>query len=103
MKPLGDNMIARLVVIASILAALACGTTGKSAREAPPVPPVGTTAAAPPKDAYLDDVKTAVAAQLECPVEQINVTCIRRDSQGECISVRGDGCERTVEYQFGDG
>ena len=95
-------MIARLLIAASLVAALGCGST-KAARAKPPVPPTGETAAAPPKDSYLADVKTAVAGQLECPAEEINVTCIRKDTQGECIAVRGDGCGRTVEYQFGDG
>ena len=95
-------MLARLVLAASLVVALGCGTT-KGKRDAPPVPPTGETAVAPPKDNYLADVKTAVAGQLECPVEEVNVTCIRKDTQGECVAVRGDGCERTVEYQFGDG
>lgn len=95
-------MIARLVVAAALVLALGCGS-GKAARKKPPVPPMGETAPAPAKDGYLADVKAAVAGQLECPAEEINVTCIRRDTLGECVAVRGDGCGRTVEYQFGDG
>ena len=98
-------MIARLVVaapMASFVVLLGCAGN-KAVPSRPPVPPMGETAAAPAKDGYLADVMAAVAGQLECPLEEINVTCIRRDTQGECIAARGDGCERTVEYQFGDG
>lgn len=54
-------------------------------------------------DSHLDDVKKAAAEQLECPLDQVNVVCMRRDTEGECIAVKADGCDRTYEYQFGDG
>ena len=93
-------MLARLMLALALTGALGCGS--KVLRKPPPVPMDGESVPAPKNDAYLDDVKKAVADQLECPVADINVICIRRDTLGECIAVRGDGCERLVEYQFGE-
>jgi hypothetical protein len=54
------------------------------------------------KDTHFDEVKKAAAAQLQCPIDQINIVCLHRDSDGECVQVRADGCDKTYEYQFGE-
>lgn len=94
---------ASLVLAFAALTTAACGTTSSAGKpEKPPVPPMEEAHAKPANDLFMPDVKNAVAAQLECPLEEINLTCVKRDQQGECVAVRGDGCEKTVEYQFGD-
>ena len=92
----------RIAVSALILFVAGCASTPPPAPESPPVPPMSEPMAKPPTDTFMDDVKNAVAGQLECPVEDINLTCLKRDGQGECVAVRGDGCNKTVEYQYGD-
>lgn len=89
-----------VVVLGLCSACAGTSTAGKASK--PPVPPMEDVKPPLPKDNFMDDVKNAVAGQLECPVEEINLTCVKRDGQGECVAVRGDGCERTVEYQYGD-
>ena len=91
----------RIVLLVVVVVALGCGHA-KKAREKPPVPPMAEEAAPAKKDAHFDEVKKAAAEQLQCPLEQINIVCLRRDADGECISVRADGCEKSFEYQFGD-
>lgn len=96
-------VIARLASAFALTFAVGCGTAAPAGKpDKPPVPPMEQPHAKPANDLFMDDVKNAVAGQLECPVEQINLTCVKRDQQGECVAVRGDGCERTVEYQYGD-
>jgi hypothetical protein len=99
---LSTALLASLAPFAFVALA-ACGTAGSAGKpDKPPVPPMEDPHAKPANDLFMDDVKTAVAGQLECPVEEINLTCVKRDQQGECVAVRGDGCNKTVEYQFGD-
>lgn len=93
----------RIGLLLACACAAACGTTKPAAQaDKPPVPPMEEPNAQPANDSFMADVKNAVAGQLECPVEEINLTCVKRDQQGECVAVRGDGCNKTVEYQFGD-
>lgn len=92
-----------VTALLALLALAACATATSSAKpDKPPVPPMEEAHAKPANDLFMADVKNAVAGQLECPLEEINLTCIKRDGQGECVAVRGDGCEKTVEYQYGD-
>jgi hypothetical protein len=93
------------VALAALLmcVCVACGTAKKAGEpDKPPVPPMEAEKEKPANDMFMDDVKNAVAGQLECPVEEINLVCVKRDQQGECVAVRGDGCNKTVEYQYGD-
>ncbi len=99
----------RILAVAVALAALAaCGTTkhehhGTASPIKPPSPEdMAPAAPATSTDAEFDEVKKAAAKQLECPLEKINVVCLRRDADGDCISVRADGCEKSYEYRFGD-
>lgn len=92
-----------LVAALSLLCFTGCASaTTKAAAAKPLVPGMQDEAERAPVDNYLDDVKKNAAEQLECPIEQVNVVCMRRDSEGGCISVKADGCDRTYEYQFGD-
>jgi hypothetical protein len=93
----------RVAFVLACAVAAACGTSGSAGKpDKPPVPTMEEAHAKPANDMFMPDVKTAVATQLECPEDQINLVCVKRDQQGECVAVRGDGCEKTVEYQFGD-
>ena len=94
----------RLAFVSLLAIALAgCSAlSGGRRRDKPPVPPMQETPPPAPTDAYMDEVRRAAAAQLECPIEQIDVICLRRDAGGDCVYVRASGCERTYEYQFGD-
>jgi hypothetical protein len=86
-----------------VAALVGCGTTAeRRAADKPPVPPMQEPLAKAPVDSHLEEVRRNAAEQLECPVEEVNVVCLRRDTEGECVTVRADGCERTYEYQFGD-
>lgn len=60
-----------------------------------------TVTGAQSKDTHFAEVKKAASQQLDCPEEKINIVCLRRDSEGECVSIRADGCDKSYEYQFG--
>lgn len=77
-------------------------TPEKNPVDKPLVPEMQEEAPRAAIDSHLEDVKKAAAQQLECPIEQVNVVCMRRDTDGDCVSVKADGCEKTYEYQFGD-
>jgi hypothetical protein len=95
-----------LVVIAVVVAGGACATTKhhhhKNKHKPPSPDDMEDAQDAAPKDTHFDEVRKAAAEQLQCPIEKINVVCLRRDADGECISIRADGCDKSYEYQFGD-
>lgn len=94
-----------IVVVTLAIVALTVGgcSTPKKHKAAAPIPQMQEEAPKADKDSHFEDVRKAASEQLECPIEQVNVVCVRRDTEGECIAVRADGCEKTFEYQFGDG
>jgi hypothetical protein len=88
----------KLFVVAALLSA--CAT--------PPPPPAAKPAPSPVSsaEAMEDDIaretrKTA-AAELQCPAEQLIITCTRRDSLGGCVAIQARGCDKTLEYNFGN-
>src|SRR4051812_30280605 len=95
----------RVLVAAALVLAAACGTPAghKHTRIKPPTEnDTNTVPGLSPKDAHFDEVKKAASTQLDCPVEKINIVCLRRDAEGECVMIRADGCDKSYEYQFGD-
>jgi hypothetical protein len=88
----------KLLVVVALLSA--CAT--------PPPPPAPKPAPSPvsSSEAMEDDIaretrKTA-AAELDCPAEQLIVTCTQRDSLGGCVAIQARGCDKTLEYSFGN-
>jgi hypothetical protein len=94
------------IALALLLFAAACGTTKSvDKRKAPPPPPesVGGGELAKGSGEISDEVRRAVSEQLDgCPPEKINIICVERDRSGECIAVRGLGCDKEIEYKFGN-
>lgn len=93
-------------LLSGVLALVAWGAS--SCASAPPAaeaPMTPTSVKAPeplPVDAHLEDVRKNAAEQLGCPLEQVTVSCVRRNLAGSCITVRAVGCDQTFEYQFDD-
>ncbi len=88
----------KLVVVAAILSA--CATPP------PPAPPKPAASPVSSNEAMEDDIaretrKTA-AAELSCPAEQLIITCTSRDSLGGCVAIQARGCDKTLEYNFGN-
>jgi hypothetical protein len=50
----------------------------------------------------LEEAKKTAVTQLECPAEEVSVTCTRHDVHGGCVAVQARGCGRTLEYDFGN-
>jgi hypothetical protein len=96
-------MRARPLLVLAAVVLSACGSPKADKRKAPPLPPTsgGEGAVHVGTGEVSAEVKKAVSEQLECPVEQLSVLCTERDRSGECIAVRGLGCEREIEYKFG--
>ena len=94
--------VAALVALFVAFAAACATPAHKAGTKLKPPTEDSTAGAVQPKDTHFPEVKKAAAEQLQCPIEKINVVCLRRDSDGECISVRADGCNNSYEYQFGD-
>ena len=97
-----SRLVLAVLLAVAVAVMLACGTAKPKKKKFMPTSETDTPASVNPKDSHFDEVRKAAAAQLECPPEQINIVCLRRDSDGECISIRADGCEKSFEYQFGD-
>ncbi len=88
----------KLFVVAALISA--CAT--------PPPPPAAKPAPSPvsSSEAMEDDIaretrKTA-AAEMQCPAEQLIITCTLRDSLGGCVAIQARGCDKTLEYNFGN-
>lgn len=101
--------LASLVSSLALVAVLAaCGTgKGGTITDAPPAPPQppaapGSGDIAKGSDAVSVEIRKAVAAQMECPEEQLNIICTERDRSGECIAVRALGCDKEMELKFGN-
>ncbi len=101
--------IASLMSLVALTAVLsACGTgKGGTITDAPPAPPqppssTGTSDIAKGSDAVSVEIRKAVAEQMGCPEEQLNIICTERDRSGECIAVRALGCDKEMELKFGN-
>jgi hypothetical protein len=89
-----------LVAIASL--ACASAPKEKAIRLLPPTENnENTVTGAQNKDTHFAEVKKAASQQLDCPEDKINIVCLRRDAENECVSIRADGCDKSYEYQFG--
>jgi hypothetical protein len=97
----------RIVITAVSLAfAISCASSKPKENEmvAPPQPPesVGGGDLAKGSGAVTEEVKQAVSEQLGgCPIDKITIICTEKDRSGECIAVRGLGCDKEIEYKFG--
>ena len=97
----------RMIFLAVSLAfAVNCASSKPKENDmvAPPQPPesVGGGELAKGHGGVTDEIKQAVSEQLGgCPVEQITIICTEKDRSGECIAVRGLGCDKEIEYKFG--
>ena len=62
--------------------------------------PVQTSAEAMEADIMRETKKTA-AAELQCPEDQLLVTCTTYDALGGCVAIQAKGCDKTLDYSFG--
>lgn len=94
-----------LALAGLFMAALACATspTPSKTTTAPiePTPTPQSTAAAIEDDVVRETRKTA-AAQLECPEDQLTISCTRKDVHGGCIAIQAKGCGKVLDYDFGN-
>ena len=93
------NMLRVAFVVVAALS-MSCATPVE--KPTPPAPPsqAQTSADAMELDVMRETRKTA-AAELQCPEEQLLVTCTGRDALGGCVAIQAKGCEKTLEYSFG--
>ena len=94
-----------LLAIVVVIAVTSCKSTGSAPkRDAVPSPDYSMrdVPPPPPKDSHFAEVKKSAAEQLSCPIEQVNIICLRRDADGECVAIKADGCDKSFEYDFGN-
>ena len=92
-------------LLAAMLVAGACASAApkKAGRVPPPVPDRPNTATASEVEAsVLAEAKKTAVEQLQCPAEEVTVSCTRHDVHGGCVAVQARGCGRTLEYDFGN-
>lgn len=94
------------LVLVGLLAGCGSGKGSKmhDAPAAPPQPPSapGSSDIAKGSDAVSVEIRKAVAEQMGCPEDQLNIICTERDRSGECIAVRALGCDKELELKFGN-
>jgi hypothetical protein len=93
------------VLLSCVAVAGACASSSPKKKQGVPPPTTATantpTAAEVEADVLAEAKKTAVE-QLQCPAEEVTVTCTRHDVHGGCIAVQARGCGNTLEYDFGN-
>jgi len=94
-----------LLVCASSSALSACASAPKKAGRNVPPPTVAapnTPTAAEVEANVLAEAKKTAVEQLQCPEDDVTVSCTKHDAHGGCIAVQARGCSRTLEYDFGN-
>ncbi len=89
------------VVVALALLSVACATPAEKPAPPPPPPPSATSTSAEMEAHVMTETKKTAAAELQCPQEELIITCTGRDSLGGCVSIQARGCDKTLEYNFG--
>ncbi len=90
---------------AAMLLGAGCASTKAKKAKAIRIPPEGTsstTATAEMEDSVMVETRKTAAAEMECPAEELLVTCTRRDGTGGCVAIQAKGCGKTLEYSFGN-
>jgi hypothetical protein len=91
--------VATLLVVGALVAC--CTSAPKRTRRTSPRRPPAPTPAAVEETVLREAARTA-AEQLQCPVEQVSSICIKRDVHGGCIAIEARGCDKRLEYDFGN-
>jgi len=94
-------MIKHAIVLLTLLS-VACATPPEKAPAPPTAPPTSTSTSAEMEEHVMTETKKTAAAELQCPEEQLIITCTGRDSLGGCVSIQARGCDKTLEYNFGN-
>ena len=103
MTPIGKTILVGLC--AAMLLGVGCASTKAKKVKAIRIPPEGTsstTATAEMEDSVMVETRKTAAAEMECPAEELLVTCTRRDGTGGCVAIQAKGCGKTLEYSFGN-
>jgi hypothetical protein len=50
----------------------------------------------------LAQTRKSAAEQLQCPEDEINVQCTKHDRHSGCIAVQVRGCDKILDYDFGN-
>jgi hypothetical protein len=100
----GTRMAGLVAAVVTTIVFAACATTPPPPASTAPIEPTPTpqsTTAAIEEDVVRETRKTA-AEQLECPAEELAVTCTKRDVHGGCIAIQAKGCGKVLDYDFGN-
>jgi len=101
-KTTGKTVLVGLCVSVMLGVACATPTTKTRAIRIPPEGTSSTTATAEMEDSVMVETRKTAAAEMECPAEELLVTCTRRDGTGGCVAIQAKGCGKTLEYSFGN-
>jgi hypothetical protein len=97
-------LLVRLLAAALALTALSCASTPTQTKK--PKPPEAPESVTPSMEVLeaqiLAQTKETAAAEMGCPADQLLARCTKHDSHGGCVSIHVTGCEKTMEYQFGE-
>jgi len=99
----GRHTLLVIVVIAVTGCASSDGAEKKDAStEEKPVEVVREELGPADDEGVLLETKKSAAEQLECPIEEVRVMCKTKDADGMCTAVRAWGCDKELEYSFGE-
>ena len=54
------------------------------------------------EDSIMAETRKTAAAELECPSEELIVSCTARDAHGGCVAISAKGCGKSLDYSFGN-
>lgn len=91
-------------LIASLTLVGACASAPEKPVASAPIEPTPTpqSTAAAIEEGVLRETRKTAAEQLECPAEELVVTCTKRDVHGGCIAIQAKGCGKVLDYDFGN-
>jgi len=95
--------MSRLAVLLAVVAlAVSCSTPKVRRPRQPDAPEAVTPSTEQMEKDILAQTTATAAAELSCPIEELIARCTAYDALGGCTAINVRGCDKTLEYQFGE-
>jgi hypothetical protein len=100
------NVVAGVVVaslgVVGCFVATSCAVPEAAHRSSRPRPASSSLSTEEVDASVLAEARKTAAQTLECPDDAVTVTCTRRDLHGGCVAVEARGCDKMLDYDFGN-
>jgi hypothetical protein len=105
MHTVGAALVVAAIAVV-VVGSASCASAPAKGPQRPPPPPDAPGAMASETDAMevniLAETRKTAAAELDCPSEELLVSCTARDAHGGCVAISAKGCGKSLDYSFGN-